>query len=131
MAAENRVQVVIGGRNYRLAGGDPDHTRRLARKVDETMARFSEGMVGVDDYQLAVLTALHIADELSAVEGDYRSYRSRVEALADRVLGKVEEDLDEAESEQVGGTSSSSPELASALSPSESEAKGPDSVAGS
>ena len=125
MAATDRVQVVIGGRTYRLAGGDPDHTRRLARKVDEVMSRFSESIVGADDYQVAILTALHIADELSAAEDNYSSYRFRVEGLVDHVQGVLEEEL-----EQEGATQSPAPDLASAPPPSDSEAEGPASLPG-
>ena len=130
MAVVDRVQVVIGGRTYRLAGGDPDHTRRLARKVDEVMSRFSESMIGADDYHLAILTALHIADELSAAEDNYRSYRSRVEGLADRVQGALEESLAEEEPEQEGATGSSPPDLGSVLSPTDSEAERPGPLPG-
>ena len=123
MAAADRVQVVIGGRTYRLAGGDPEHTRRLARKVDEVMSRFSGSIVGADDYQVAILTALHIADELSAAEDNYRSYRSRVEGLVGQVQGVLEEDLAEEDLEKAGAVELPPTDLQSALSPSDSEAE--------
>ena len=130
MAAADRVQVVIGGRTYRLAGGDPDHTRKLARKVDEVMSRFSASIVGADDYQVAILTALHIADELSAAEDNYRSYQSRVEGLADQVQGVLEEQVADEELEKAGVAESPPADRSSVLSPSGSEAKGPASLPG-
>lgn len=129
MAAADRVQVVIGGRTYRLAGGDPDHTRRLARKVDEVMSQFSESVVGAADYQVAILTALHIADELAAAQDNYLSYQSRVQGLADQLHRVLEEDLAEEEPEQDGATNSA-PGGESALSPSDSEAGRPASLPG-
>ena len=130
MAAADRVQVVIGGRTYRLAGGDPEHTRRLARKVDEVMSRFSGSTVGADDYQVAILTALHIADELASAEDNYHSYQSRVEGLADQLHGVLEEDLAEVEPEQEGAASSPASGIESALSPSDAEAEGRASLPG-
>lgn len=130
MAAADRVQVVIGGRTYRLAGGDPDHTRRLASKVDAVMSRFSESVVGADDYQVAILTALHIADELASAQDNYHSYQARVEGLADQLQGVLEEDLAEEEPEQDGATNSPPPGVESALSPSDSEAGEPASLPG-
>ena len=130
MAAADRVQVVIGGRTYRLAGGDPDHTKKLARKVDEVMSRFSGSIVGADDYQIAILTALHIADELSVAEDSYRSYRSRVEGLVEQVQGVLEEDLAEEEFEKADAAQPAPMDLPSAPSPTDSEAEGPASLPG-
>lgn len=93
MAAPSPVQVVIRGRTYNLAGGQPEHARALARKVDETMALFSRQMVGADSYQIAILTALHIADELATATGELRSYRTRVDAVVGRVQQAVDETL--------------------------------------
>ena len=103
MAARSRVQVVIYGRTYQLAGADPEHTRLLARKVDETMTRFSDATPGAENYQLAILTALHLADELSAVNTDFEDYRSRVGDSADRILESVESGMSGDESESEGG----------------------------
>ncbi len=104
MSDGNRVQVVIRGRTYRLMGADADHTRRLARHIDETMARFSDGMIEADNYQLAILTALHLADELFTVRGQFNTYRSQVGASAGRMLNLLESCLaaDELEGENAG-----------------------------
>ena len=105
MRDANRVKVVIRGRTYQLMGEDADHTRRLARHIDETMARFSEGMVATDNYQLAILTALHLADELFAERGQFHSFRSQVGASADRILDLLEGCLtpDEIDDENTAG----------------------------
>ena len=95
MAAPGRIQVVIHGRTYNLAGADPDHTRSLARKVDEAMTRFSDAMPGAESYQLAILAALHLADELSAVQGRYEGFRATVRAKVGRILEASERPLAE------------------------------------
>ena len=99
MSASHRVQVVIHGRTYQLAGADPEHTRELARKVDETITRFSDAMPGAESYQLAILAALHLADELVTVRGDYKAYRSRAGASADRIMEAVSTSMAEEVSE--------------------------------
>lgn len=99
MPAPSPVQVVIRGRTYNLAGGQPEHARALARKVDETMAQFSRQMVGADSYQIAILTALHIADELAAATNELSSFRTRVDTVVGRVQQAVDETLAEDEFE--------------------------------
>ena len=108
MSASRRVQVVIHGRTYQLAGADPEHTRELARKVDETIMRFSDAMPGTESYQLAILTALHLADELATVRGEYKAYRSRAGASAGRIMEAVATSMAEEVSESAAeGTGSS------------------------
>ena len=96
-----RTQVVIFGRTYQLRGPDPEHTRSIARTVDEVMQRFSSGLPGTERYQLAILAALHLADELATIRQDYDSYRARVDRLAARALDSIESGL-EGEEEPTG-----------------------------
>ncbi len=95
MAAQDRIQVVIYGRTYQLVGADAVRTRELARKVDETMRRFSENMPGAESYQLAILAALHLADKLARVRDEFATYRSDVGDSADRLLEVLENGLRE------------------------------------
>ena len=94
MSAVSRIQVAIYGRIYRLVGADPERTRATASQVDEMMRRFSKHMHGVDDYQLAILTALHFADEASAVRGEFEGYRDRVSASSARIVAAVDTALE-------------------------------------
>lgn len=110
MSAHNRVQVVIHGRTYQLAGADPEHTRELARKVDDTITRFSDATPGAESYQLAILAALHLADELATVRGEYEEYRSRAGASADRILEAVQAGMAEDGPESEGADESSEKE---------------------
>ncbi len=94
MSAARRIQVAIYGRIYRLVGANPERTRATASQVDETMRRFSKHMHGVDDYQLAILTALHFADEAAAARGEFEGYRDRVSASSARIAAAVETALE-------------------------------------
>ncbi len=86
------VDVVIRGRRYRLVGDDPERSRALARKVDETMALVAGDIPTSDGYQHAILTALHIADESLSAQEQLAAYRASV---AERV-GQIVDDLDSA-----------------------------------
>lgn len=95
MEPHDRIQVVIYGRAYRLGGADPARTRELARKVDDTMRRFSKRLPGAEAYQLAILTALHLADELASAKDEFAQFRDRVGDSADRLLKSLEHSLRE------------------------------------
>ena len=96
MAQQDRIQVVIYGRGYRLTGGDPARTRELARKVDHTMRRLAERRPGSGEYQLAILSALHLADELARTEEELASLQGKVSDSADRLLDRLDSTLGEA-----------------------------------
>ena len=68
MSPDSTIQVDIFGQAYLIKGGeDPEHTREVASLVDEKM-NFIAGQVRVpDNFRIAVLTALHIADEYAAL----------------------------------------------------------------
>ncbi len=109
MADAGRTQVVIHGRTYQLAGADPEHTRALARMVDATISRFADALPGSDPYQLAILAALHLADESFSAKSDLDAFQSRVDASARRILtaldaGTGPEPADEASGSEPDGS---------------------------
>lgn len=53
--------VEIGGRSYRLKGGDPEHLHRLAAGVDSVLRRVAGPDGPLDSYKVAVLAALNLA----------------------------------------------------------------------
>lgn len=68
MSPDSTIQVDIFGQAYLIKGGeDPEHTRELASLVDEKMNFIARQVRGPDNFRIAVLTALHIADEYAAL----------------------------------------------------------------
>src|ERR1700730_13648140 len=59
----NSVRVEIFDQVYNLRGSDADYILKLAEYVDAKMRAVSEQTATVDSVRLAVLAALHIADE--------------------------------------------------------------------
>ena len=74
-AAALPVQVYIFNQTYNLrSGSDEEYVRRVARRVDERMRQISSMAPYHDPVKVAVLAALHMADELeqtreAALEG--------------------------------------------------------------
>lgn len=95
-----RVRVEIGGRAYHLGGADPERTRALARKVDEAIIRCADTLgAGADSYQLAILAALQIADELATARDENQRYRLEVGAASQKLLAELESAVDGIEAE--------------------------------
>jgi len=95
------VVVEIYDQVYQLRGTDPAHIERLASLVDSKMRAVSAHGATVDSLRVAVLAALNIADELTALRTRYdglynsmtqtQSVRSRAGSLAgmlDEVLAE-------------------------------------------
>lgn len=60
-----RVQVRIGDEEYVLRGeATPEYMRQLAQTVHDTYARLQSMYVNVPRHRIAVLTAIHLADEV-------------------------------------------------------------------
>src|SRR6266513_4285353 len=59
------VRVEIYNQTYNIrSDGDTEYIRRLAEFVDGRMREISSGTLTVDSLKVAILAALHIADEL-------------------------------------------------------------------
>lgn len=91
------VTVDIYDQTYRLRGQDPAYIHHLANVVDAKMRNVAAQGKSVDSLRVAVLAALNIADELTALEQRYnavmgaekesvRSRASRLSGLLDAVL---------------------------------------------
>ncbi len=126
MAGTERTQVVIHGRTYNLAGADPEHTRAIAREVDQTIARFGDALPGAERYQLAILAALHLADESSSAKKELAAYRLRVDESAGRILQAIESGLgqDDAGEESVTQPDAPDPDAAGKSRPPGADAGG-------
>ena len=87
MAETSGIRVVIYDQVYHIrpsGDSDPEQVERLARYVDTRMRTIAGKTRDVDSLRVAVLTALHIADE-------YHSVKSNHEALLEAVSEKSAE----------------------------------------
>lgn len=62
---KTRVRVVIGGEEYVLRGdAPPEYIQQVAKIVDETFSRLQATYPNVPRHRVAILTAMHLADEI-------------------------------------------------------------------
>ena len=65
---DSTIQVDIFGQAYLIKGGeDHEHTREIASLVDEKMNFIARQERDPESFRIAVLTALHLADEYDAL----------------------------------------------------------------
>ena len=85
MSEKRTVVVRIHGQDFRIRSDEPpDQLARIARRVDETMERIESKTGAVDSYDVAMLTALNLAREVVASDGDRRHVDStRMRRLTD------------------------------------------------
>ena len=72
------VVVDIYDQIYQLRGVNPEHIERLASVVDSKMRAVSAHGATVDSLRVAVLAALNIADELTALRAKFDTLNSSV-----------------------------------------------------
>ena len=76
MAETSGIRVVIYDQVYHIrpgAGSSPEQVERLARSVDARMRVIAGKTRDVDSLRVAVLTALHIADENHSLESQHEA----------------------------------------------------------
>jgi cell division protein ZapA len=95
MPDEGRVvPVEIAGQRYPIRSSlDPEYVARLATFVDEKMRAAADTSPSGDSMRLAIIAALHVADELfrcrdasRARNGELAERTQELERLLDRVL---------------------------------------------
>jgi cell division protein ZapA len=87
--AKRTVPVEIQGQEYRIrSDSDASMIRRAAALVDETMAKVRDRTGTVDTLDIAVLTALNIANHLISLR-DAADPASQGEAVRPNQLGKL------------------------------------------
>lgn len=79
-------QITIRGRSYSLRADAGDDVENAAAEVDRRMRELSGRSAAVDDYTVALLTALNLASELQALR---RRVRERLDSI-DRQAAAVE-----------------------------------------
>ncbi len=72
MAEKNRVQVTIFGYHYALRGFQTaEQIQSLAAEVDRRMSEVSQHAPILTTTQVAILTALHLADDLQKLQEEH------------------------------------------------------------
>ena len=96
------VVVDIYDQVYQLRGTDPEYIEKLASIVDAKMRAVSAHGTTVDSLRVAVLAALNIADELTALRtryealaGSLNQQETSVRSRAGSLLGMLDEVLQE------------------------------------
>ena len=91
MSSDGSIKITIFGHNYYIRGGeDPNHTQELAASVDEKMNFIARQVAVPDNFRVAVLTALHLADEYDVLQKKHKALQQEVSSKA----GHLEELLD-------------------------------------
>jgi cell division protein ZapA len=91
---EQTVRVEIYNHSYSIrSDGDNDYILKLAEYVDQKMREISSGTMTVDSLKVAILAALHIADEYHQlqdqqhqIDAQLASRSAECSAMLDRVL---------------------------------------------
>lgn len=106
--AEQTIRVEIYNQTYSIrSDGDNDYILRLAEYVDRKMREISSGTFTVDSLKVAILAALHIADEYHQLQDSQHqsdmqlaSRSAECAEMLDRVLKYREHPPQEFEVEQ-------------------------------
>ncbi len=96
--AAQSIRVEIYNQTYNIrSDGDNDYILRLAEYVDGKMREISSGTLTVDSLKVAILAALHIADEYHQLKNQQEqtdaqlsSRSAECEEMLDRLLKTIE-----------------------------------------
>ena len=95
--SSSAIPVEIYGRVYYLRSGPEEkYARRLAQAVDIVMRTIAEKTSTVDSLQLAVLAALHFADDCQRLQERYE----RLQGIVGEKSAEFREALDRASGER-------------------------------
>jgi cell division protein ZapA len=88
------VPVSIYGQVYHLrSGSDRAYLEEVAHFVDSKMHSIADRTRTADSYRVAVLAALHIADELYRLRGEHQRLQHDLEARTSRCAALLDEAL--------------------------------------
>ena len=102
------IRVEIYNQTYNIrSDGDNDYILRLAEYVDGKMREISSGTLTVDSLKVAILAALHVADEFHQLKNQQEQSDAQLASrsaecaeMLDRVLKHREPAAQELETEQ-------------------------------
>jgi cell division protein ZapA len=106
--SEQSIRVEIYNQTYSIrSDGDNEYIIRLAEYVDGKMREISSGTLTVDSLKVAILAALHIADEFhqlknsqAQVDAQLASRSAECAEMLDRVLKRKDVPTQEVDTEQ-------------------------------
>lgn len=106
--AAQSIRVEIYNQTYNIrSDGDNEYIMRLAEYVDGKMREISSGTLTVDSLKVAILAALHIADEYHQLKNQQEQNDAQLASrsaecteMLDRVLKHKESVPQEVETEQ-------------------------------
>ena len=90
------VEVEIYDQRYPMrlsAPGERDEILKLAEVVDHRMREIAEQTGTVDSLKVAILTALHLAEETREKDGGSRKLESSVRAGAKKLIAAIDKEL--------------------------------------
>ena len=95
-SADNRpVRVSIFNQSYALvSAGEPGELEELAASVDSLMNTIASQTGTTDPTRVAVLSCLHLADRLRALEHDLAALKQRMDEKATRISEMLERAAD-------------------------------------
>lgn len=106
--AEQSIRVEIYNQVYNIrSDGDNEYIMRLAEYVDNKMREISSGTLTADSLKLAILAALHIADELyqlknlqAQTDAQIASRSAEMTEMLDHIFRQKDSNTQELEMEQ-------------------------------
>ena len=103
MSASSTTEVSIFGQTYYIqAGGDEDQARQAANLVDKKMNLIDSQVRTSDRFRVAVLAALHLADEFLTVQNRLIGLEQGVAAKSERLAALLDE-IDKADEKAASG----------------------------
>ncbi len=94
MADSSTVQVTIFGNQYKIQGdASPEYIKKLAVYVDKKMDEISASMSSPNLLQIAILTALNIADEYHQLKKIDSSVEDDINKRTTALISLLEEGL--------------------------------------
>ena len=92
MKANQGTPVQIFGQVYRLRSDeDADRVRQIAEMVDQKMNRIADRGASADNYRIAVLAALELADELHSLRDKHAELQGLVDAKSASLAALLDE----------------------------------------
>ncbi|MEP7067129.1 MAG: cell division protein ZapA [Gemmatimonadota bacterium] len=86
MSRKSSVKVTIVGEEYTIRSDEPaEHTRAVAKYVDETIRSVMNAGATVESHKAAILAALQITDELFKTQDGREQLGERMRALSGEI----------------------------------------------